>query len=76
MAKSLPYHHEAEQSVLGTIFLEPKQIVAVIDQLNHEDFFEQSHVLIYKAMIELYQENLKIDYASVASKLEQTQMLI
>jgi replicative DNA helicase len=75
MAKSLPYHHEAEQSVLGTIFLEPKQIVAVIDQLNHEDFFEQSHVLIYKAMIELYQENLKIDYASVASKLEQTQML-
>jgi replicative DNA helicase len=75
MAKSLPYHHEAEQSVLGTIFLEPKQIVAVIDQLNHEDFFEQSHVLIYQAMISLYQENLKIDYASVASKLEQTQLL-
>jgi replicative DNA helicase len=24
MAKSLPHHHEAEQSVLGSIFLDPQ----------------------------------------------------
>lgn len=76
MAKSLPYHHEAEQSVIGTIFLEPKHIVSVIDQLQPDDFFEQSHILIYKAMIELYQESLNIDYASVAAKLESKQELI
>lgn len=75
MAKSLPHHHESEQSVLGTIFLDPKQINAVIDQLNNEDFFEQSHALIYQAMKELFADNLKIDYASVASRLEQNQSL-
>ncbi|MBU1141903.1 MAG: replicative DNA helicase, partial [Firmicutes bacterium] len=75
MAKSLPHHHESEQSVLGTIFLDPKQINAVIDQLNNEDFFEQSHTLIYQAMKELFADNLKIDYASVASRLEQNQSL-
>ena len=76
MAKSLPYHKEAEQSVIGAIFLDPKIITAVIDQLSKEDFFEQSHILIYQAMQDLYNENLKIDYASVGSKLEQTQNLV
>ncbi len=75
MAKSLPYHKEAEQSVLGTVFLDPKIIVSLMDQLNNDDFFEQSHIFIYQAMKDLYQENLKIDFASVASKLEQTQNL-
>ncbi len=75
MAKVLPYHQEAEQSVLGSIFLDPKEIVTVIDQLNEDDFFEQSHVLIYKAMKDLFNENLNIDYASVAARLEQTQNL-
>ncbi|MFP4178094.1 MAG: replicative DNA helicase [Acholeplasmataceae bacterium] len=75
MPKKLPYHREAEQSVLGTIFLDPKVIVAVVDQLNDEDFFEESHILIYRAMKSLYEEDLRIDYASVASKLEQNQML-
>src|SRR3989339_544560 len=75
MAKSLPHHHESEQSVLGTIFLDPKKIVEVIDQLNNDDFFEESHVLIYQAMKELHQDDMKIDYASVASRLENTQNL-
>ena len=75
MAKSLPYHKEAEQSVLGAIFLDPKLIVSVIDQLSTEDFFENAHMLIFDAMKELYQENLKIDFASVGAKLEQSQNL-
>ncbi len=75
MAKSLPYHKEAEQSVLGAIFLDPKIIVSVMDQLDTEDFFEHAHIVIYQAMRDLYQENLKIDYASVGSRLEQAQEL-
>ena len=76
MAKSLPFHKEAEQSVLGAIFLDPKIIVSVIDQLDVDDFFDHAHMMIYQAMRDLYQENLKIDFASVGSKLEQTQELV
>ncbi|MBN2268897.1 MAG: replicative DNA helicase [Acholeplasmataceae bacterium] len=75
MAKSLPHHHEAEQSVLGTVFLEPKKVVEVIDQLNPDDFYALSHSLIYKAMKDLYQENSKIDYATIAARLEAEQTL-
>ena len=75
MAKSLPHHHEAEQSVLGTIFLDPKEIVSVVDQLNNEDFFEQAHQLIFEAMKDLHNNTMKIDYTSVAAKLEEGQNL-
>jgi replicative DNA helicase len=75
MAKSLPHHHEAEQSVLGSIFLDPKQMASVIDQLNQEDFFDQSHIYVFEAMKDLYLAQMQIDYTSVASFLESNQRL-
>jgi len=75
MAKKLPYHREAEQAVLGIVFLDQKEIVTIIDQLNKDDFYELSHALIFQAMKDLFQENLKIDFASVAARLEQMQNL-
>lgn len=35
----LPYYAEAEKSILGIIFLEPKQIINVIGRLEVSDFF-------------------------------------
>ena len=75
MAKSLPHHQEAEMNVLGTIFLDPKEILSVIDQLNIEDFFDQGHQMIFQAMKELHSDQMKIDYSSVAAKLESLQQL-
>ncbi len=71
MAKSLPHHREAEQSVLGAILLDPKQVVVVSDLLDTSDFFDQDHILIFEAMKDLALSNLKIDYTSVASKLQE-----
>lgn len=73
--RTLPHYYEAEQSVLGVILLNPKQITSVIDQLNKDDFYVLSHSLIYDAMISLYREDLTIDYASIAAKLENEQNL-
>lgn len=75
MAKSLPHHLEAEMNVLGSIFLDPKEILSVIDQLNNEDFFDQGHQLIFQAMKSLAQDQMKIDYASVAATLESSMQL-
>lgn len=75
MPKSMPYHLEAERSVLGAIFLDPKKITAVKDQLHNEDFYEESHILIFQAMKDVDEANLKIDFASVAAMLEQREKL-
>ncbi len=72
MPKTLPYHQEAERSVLGAIFLDPKKVTSVKDQLHNEDFFEEAHMLIFQAMKDVDEANLKVDYASVAAMLEQS----
>ena len=71
MPKSLPYHQEAERSVLGAIFLDPKKVTAVKDQLHNEDFFEEAHMLIFQSMKDVDEANLKVDLTSVAAMLEQ-----
>ncbi len=75
MPKSLPYHQEAERSVLGAIFLDPKKVTSVKDQLHNEDFFEEAHMLIFQAMKDVDEDHLKVDFTSVAAKLEQTGQL-
>ena len=72
MPKSLPYHQEAERSVLGAIFLDPKQVTSVKDQLHNEDFFEEAHMLIFQAMKDVDEANMKVDLTSVAAMLEQS----
>ncbi|VEU80222.1 replicative DNA helicase [Haploplasma axanthum] len=75
MSKALPHHLVAEQSVLGSVFLDPKKIVHVIDKLTIEDFFDLKHQLIYQAMIQVNSDDLSIDYTSVMAKLEQAKNL-
>jgi len=71
MAKKLPSHRNAEQSVLGSIFLNHKKIVNVVDELETNDFFDLQHRYIYEAMIQVYSEDKIVDYTSVSAMLEQ-----
>lgn len=71
MNKALPNHIEAEQAVLGTVFLDPKILLDVMDKLDIEDFFDQKHQHIYGAMVLLYNEEMTVDYQSVLAKLKQ-----
>ena len=75
MAKKLPNHRSAEQSVLGSIFLNHKKIVNVIDQVDVDDFFDLQHQYIYESMIQVHSEDKIVDYTSVSSKLEQANNL-
>lgn len=73
--KQLPNNSGAEQSVLGSIFLDPKLIISATDELSKEDFFEYAHQLIFDAMQYLYQTNKKIDFQTVIARLEDINML-
>ncbi|MFB5029779.1 MAG: Replicative DNA helicase [Candidatus Phytoplasma pruni] len=66
----LPYHLEAEQAILGIIFLESSQIVNVVDRLEPEEFFNINNRFIFMAMIELYQKSQQIDFYTVSLTLK------
>lgn len=69
--KQLPFNNGAEQSVLAAVFIDPKQIIVAADQLSVDDFFDYQHQLIFQAMVDLFDNDLKIDYQTVIAKLEE-----
>ena len=64
-----PFNSEAEQFVLGSIFLEPNLINNLIDTVEISDFYEERHCLIYQAMISLFNEGMPIDFMTVSNEL-------
>ncbi|MDO8167993.1 replicative DNA helicase [Candidatus Phytoplasma melaleucae] len=72
----LPYCLEAEQSILGIIFLEPQQIMNVINHLEVTDFFNINHQYIFMAMQDLFSQSKAIDYYSVYILLQEKDHII
>lgn len=70
-----PHNLEAEQSVLGALMLDKEAVIRVADILREDDFYKDAHGIIYKAMLELYEEREPIDVLSVSNKLEEKKML-
>jgi len=70
MEKITPHNVEAEQSVLGSVFVDQGVMRTLVDKLDSEDFYTYRHKVIFTAMVELYQEDIVIDYTTLSNKLE------
>ncbi len=70
MIKSIPFNIEAEQSVLGSILIDNKIISKIADELNESDFYEMKNQLIFKAMKNLFNKRLTIDFTTLNSELQ------
>ncbi len=74
--KQIPHSLEAEQNVLGAVFIDPATIQTISDSLEIEDFYTRRHKLIYTAILELYNENIDIDYTTLTDRLKNKDLLI
>ena len=70
-----PQSIEAEQAVLGSIFLKPDTLVGALEFIEAKDFYRRSHQLIFETMIELNNYNEAIDIVTVTNSLESKNML-
>ncbi len=70
-----PHSNEAEQNVLGSVFIDQDTIKTILDRLDTEDFYTRSHKTIYKAIQELYKESVDIDYTTLINRLETQNLL-
>ncbi len=70
-----PQNMDAEQSVLGAIFLEPDSIVGVLEFITPEDFYHYKHQVIFRAMVALNERGDAIDIVTVIHELTQSQQL-
>lgn len=71
-AKIPPQNVEAEQAVLGSILLKADLFGTVLEILKPEDFYKESHLLIFESMMELFDKNEPQDLLTVSNLLTST----
>lgn len=65
-----PNSEEAEQSVLGSVFLQPESLIDAMEYLTPADFYHHANQIIFQAMINLNDQNLAIDVVTMRNELE------
>jgi replicative DNA helicase len=68
-----PHNLEAEKSVLGAVLLDERHLYALLieEHLKPDHFYREQHGAVFAAMVELYENDRKIDHLTVAETLRE-----
>ncbi|MGX9726427.1 MAG: replicative DNA helicase [Candidatus Electronema sp. VV] len=64
-----PQNVEAEQALLGTIMIQEQALLKVVELLVPEDFYRESHRVIFEAMLTLFEQGQSHDLITVSNYL-------
>ncbi|MGE7929052.1 replicative DNA helicase [Lysinibacillus xylanilyticus] len=64
-----PHNREAEQSVIGAIFLDPQSLITASEILLADDFYHNAHKQIFETMLRLSDQGKAIDVVTVTEEL-------
>lgn len=70
-----PQNIEAEQAVLGAVFLSPDALADAMEFVEAKDFYRRAHQLLFQAMIDLNDDGEAIDVLTVNNRLEMNNQL-
>jgi replicative DNA helicase len=71
----LPYDSDAEASVLGAVLIDNDAIVKIADKLDADDFYDDRHQHIYRAIRSLYDDRKAIDVLTLSNQLKAMKLL-
>jgi replicative DNA helicase len=70
MQENLPYHPDAEASLLGGILIDNSKFDKVAEVISHNDFYEKRHKLIFGAMQAVRSRGEDIDVLTLHTSLQ------
>jgi replicative DNA helicase len=70
MSQQLPHDRQAEESVIGSVLIDPEMYYHVAAFLKPEDFYIHRNSWIWEAIGTLVAEKIAIDIITIASELE------
>jgi len=74
-ARTLPHSIEAEQCVLGCAFIDQDASFNILSTLKEDDFYSETHKIIFRAMHKVFTNNTPTDFVTVTENLEKNDML-
>jgi replicative DNA helicase len=66
----MPNNLDAEQALLGCMLIDNEILADVLEKLNENDFYQESHQYILSAMKIIFAEHKPIDLVTLIDKLE------
>jgi replicative DNA helicase len=73
--QSMPHNLEAERAFLGSILLDNGALRVINGLIHANDFFADSHGLIFREVLRLCEDNRTIDLVSLADELGRAKIL-
>ncbi|MCE5242785.1 MAG: replicative DNA helicase [Syntrophobacteraceae bacterium] len=75
LRKIPPQQIEAEQSLLGGILIDSDGLPSALEILRGDEFYRDSHRIIFRAIVDLYERNEPVDLVTAASVLAERNQL-
>jgi replicative DNA helicase len=75
LRKLPPQQIEAEQSLLGGIMVDSSGLPAALEVLKGDEFYRESHRMIFTAIQDLFERNQPVDILTVTNLLEERNQL-
>ncbi|MBT3816713.1 MAG: replicative DNA helicase, partial [Candidatus Magasanikbacteria bacterium] len=75
MGRVPPQNIEAEMSLLGAILLDKEAMFKIVDLMEAEYFYKNSHKRIYETMLELYAKSEPIDVLTLSNRLREKKLI-
>ena len=72
MERMPPASVEAEQAVLGAMLLKEDAVTIVAEMLSPEDFYRETHRLVYEAMLEIKERSEPVDIVTLTEQLRKS----
>ena len=69
--RTMPHSLEAEQSVIGSMFVSRDAILAASELISGEDFYNKQYGVIFDTMLEINDQGLPVDPVTLLDKLRE-----
>lgn len=70
--RTMPHSIENEQCVLGCAIIDNDAAFSILGELKEDDFYSETHKLIFESMFKMYSSNKHIDLVTVVEALEKS----
>ena len=71
-----PHSPDAEAAFLGCVILDPENVLTeCLDEVNEEYFYLHQNKVLFRALLDMYAENKKIDLLTIKEELEHRKQL-
>ena len=67
---TMPYNRDAEMALLGCILIDNEIAADIVDKLTEDDFYQESHKYILRAMQKVFNDRKPVDLVTVSDQLE------